>query len=205
MLGLPKSISINKPLPKKAIFEKFKPSAEDRKRFDDQISRLAIIGEISPQTINLDASEDVSAIYIILVLLKTPLFDSKNVALLAKLIDQRMLFVLQCENQIQLAIFRAGKTFISERHPSESWQLSLKGLNLGTVWDHIVADVSGIEITGGQDIDAIIATNEKREKLENRIEYLQSKAMNEPQPRRKWEMAEEIKQLKIELEELNHG
>ena len=83
MLGLPKSTIINKPLPKKAIFEKFKPNAEDRKRFDDQISRLAIIGEISPQTINLVASEGVSAIYIVQVMLKTPLCDNKNIALLA--------------------------------------------------------------------------------------------------------------------------
>lgn len=205
MLGIPKSTIINKPLPKKAIFEKFMPRAEDRKRFDDQISRLAIIGEISPQTINIVASEAVSAIYIVQVMLKTPLCDDKNIDLLAKLIDQRMLFVLQYEEQIQLAIFRAGKTFLSERHPSESWQLSLKGLNLGAVWDHIVADVSGVEIIGGQDIDTIIATNEMREKLKNRIEYFQNKAMNEPQPRRKWELAEEIKRLKIELEELNHG
>lgn len=205
MLGLPKSTNINKPLPKKAIFEKFKPSAEDRKRFDDQISRLSIIGEISPQTINLVASEDDSAIYIIQVMLKTPLCDNKNIALLAKLIDQRMLFVLQYDEQIQLAVFRAGKTFISEQHPSESWQLSLIGLNLGTVWDHIVVDVSGIELADGQDLDTIIATDKMREKLEKQIANLESKAMNEPQPRRKWELAEEIKRLKIELEELNNG
>lgn len=41
MFGLPKSTEINKQLPKKVIFEKFKPNTTDRKLFDEQISRLA--------------------------------------------------------------------------------------------------------------------------------------------------------------------
>ena len=71
MLGLPKSTEINKTLPKKAVFDKFKPNAADRKLFDDQISRLAIVAEISPQTVTVTAGTDVSAVYVILVTLKT--------------------------------------------------------------------------------------------------------------------------------------
>lgn len=205
MLGLPKSTFINKPLPKKAIFDKFKPTAEDRKRFDEQISRLAIVAEISPQTISLVASEEVSAIYVIHVMLKTRICDSKNIALLSKLIDQRMLFALQYEDQIQLAVYRLGRVFVSERQASKQWQLLLKGRDLATTWDHIVAEISGIELIGGQDLNNIIATNERRDKLNKQIENLENKAMNEQQPRRKWEIAEEINRLKTELEELNNG
>ena len=35
MLGLPRSTEISKQLPKKAIFDRFKPSAADRKLFDE--------------------------------------------------------------------------------------------------------------------------------------------------------------------------
>ena len=71
MFGLPKTTEINKQLPKKAIFEKFKPNAADRKLFDEQINRLSIVAEISPQTVSIAADEEVAAIYIILVLMKT--------------------------------------------------------------------------------------------------------------------------------------
>ena len=70
MLGLPRSTEISKQLPKKAIFYRFKPSPADRKLFDEQISRMAIVAEISPQTVAIKASEDVSAVYVIQVTLK---------------------------------------------------------------------------------------------------------------------------------------
>ncbi len=60
------------------------------KLFDEQINRLSIIAEISPQ----------------IVALKTAKCDKKNIALLSKLIDQRMLFVLQSSESARLSVYR---------------------------------------------------------------------------------------------------
>ena len=199
MLGLPKSTEINKPLPKKAVFDKFKPSPADRKLFDEQINRMAIIAEISPQTVAIQASADVSAVYVIQVTLKTPECDKKNTALLSRLIDQRMLFVLAYGDVVQLAVYRAEKVILSEKKPLAEWTLPLTGLDLGAVWENIIAQIGGIDLTGGRDLDATIAENARREKLTKQIAVLESKAMKERQPRKKWEIAEEIKRLKIEL------
>lgn len=199
MLGLPRTTEINKPLPKKALFDKFKPNAADRKLFDEQISRLSIVAEISPQTVSLAASTEVSAIYVIDVTLKTPDCDTKNIALLSKLIDQRMLFVLQYGDNARLAAYRAEKVLVSEEKPTDEWQLSLNGLDLGVVWENIIAKIGRIDLAGGKDLDATIAENDRREKLTNQIAALGKKARDEKQPRRKWEYAEEIKRLKMEL------
>jgi len=205
MFGLPKSTEINKPLPKKAIFDKFKPNPADRKLFDEQISRLTIVAEISPQTVSIAASEDVSAVYLILVMLKAANCDKKNIALLSKLIDQRMLFALQYENTVRLAVYRAERVLVSVNRPFDDWSLSLSGLNLGTVWEGIIAQIGGIDLTGGKNLDEAIVVNERREKLTKQIAVLDKKAMDERQPRRKWEYAKEIKRLKTELEELKNG
>ena len=199
MLGLPRSTEISKQLPKKAIFDRFKPSPADRKLFDEQISRMAIVAEISPQTVAIKASEDVSAVYVIQVTLKTPECDKKNIMLLSKLINQRMLFVLAYGDDAQLAVYRADKVILSEKKPLAEWTLPLTGLDLGAVWENIVAQIGGIDLTGGRDLDATIAENARREKLTKQIAVLESKAMKERQPRKKWEIAEEIKRLKIEL------
>jgi hypothetical protein len=205
MFGLPKSTEINKPLSKKAIFDKFKPNPADRKLFDEQISRLTIVAEISPQTVSIAASEDVSAVYLILVILKAANCDKKNIALLSKLIDQRMLFALQYENTVRLAVYRAERVLVSVNRPFDDWSLSLSGLNLGTVWEGIIAQIGGIDLTGGKNLDEAIVVNERREKLTKQIAVLDKKAMDERQPRRKWEYAKEIKRLKTELEELKNG
>ena len=199
MLGLPRSTEISKQLPKKAIFDRFKPSPADRKLFDEQINRMAIVAEISPQTVAIKAGAEVAAVYVILVTLKTPTCDAKNIALLSKLIAQHMLFVLAYGDDAQLAVYRADKVILSEKKSLAEWTLPLTGLDLSAVWENIIAQIGGIDLTGGRDLDATIAENTRREKLTKQIAALESKAMKERQPRKKWEIAEEIKRLKIEL------
>ena len=199
MLGLPKATELAKALPKKAIFDRFKPSPTYRKLFDDQINRLSIVAEISPQTLAIKASADVSAVYVVLVTLKTAECDKKNISLLSKLINQRMLFVLQFGDTARLAVYRAAKVLVSESKPLNEWKLNLSGLDLEAVWENAIAQIGGIDLTGGADLDATIAENDRQEKLKKQIATLEKKAMSERQPRKKWELAEEIRRLKIEL------
>jgi len=199
MLGLPKATELAKALPKKAIFDRFKPSLADRKLFDEQINRMSIVHEISPQTVAIKESADVSAVYVVLVTLKTVKCDKKNISLLSKLIDQRMLFVLQFGDTARLAVYRAEKVLISESKPLSEWKLSLSGLDLKAIWENIIAQIGGIDLTGGKDLNMTIAENDRQEKLQKQITALEKKAMTERQPRRKWEIAKEIRRLKIEL------
>ena len=199
MLGLPKATELAKALPKKAIFDRFKPSPADRKLFDEQINRMSIVHEISPQTVAIKESADVSAVYVVLVTLKTVKCDKKNISLLSKLIDQRMLFVLQSGDNARLAVYRAEKVLMSESKPLADWKVSLSGLDLEAIWENIIAQIGGIDLTGGKDLNMTIAENDRQEKLQKQITALEKKAMTERQPRRKWELAEEIRRLKIEL------
>jgi hypothetical protein len=196
MLGLPRATELSKALPKKAIFDRFKPSSADRKLFDEQINRMSIVAEISPQTVAIKASADVSAVYVVLVTLKTAECDKKNIALLSKLIDQRMLFVLQSGDTARLAVYRADKVLISEAKPIADWKLNLSGLDLAAVWENAISQIGGIDLAGGKDLDDQIAADEEHAKRQRRIEQLEKQARTEKQPRRKWELAEEAKKLK---------
>lgn len=201
MLGLPRATELSKALPKKAIFDRFKPSPTDRRLFDEQINRMSIVAEISSQTVALKASEGISAVYVILVALKTNQCDKKNITLLSKLIDQRMLFVLQSGENARLAVYHAGRVLMSESIPLTDWKLNLSGLDLEAVWENAIAQIGGIDLTGGNALNAAIAENDRREKLTKQITALEKKAMTERQARKKWELAEEIWRLKIELGE----
>ena len=184
MLGLPRATELSKTLPKKAIFDRFKPSPADRRLFDEQINRMSIVAEISPQTVAIKASAEVSAVYVVLVTLKTDECDKRNITLLSKLIDQRMLFVLQFGENACLAVYRADKVLMSESKPLADWKLSLSGLDIGAVWENAIAQIGGIDLSGGKDLDATIAENDRQEKLQKQIAKLEKKAMTERQPRR---------------------
>jgi len=199
MFGLPKSTEINKPLSKKGIFDKFKPSPGDRKLFDEQVSRMAIVGEISPHTASLAPGAVVHAIYIILVTLKVPDCSKKNIVLLSKLIDQRMVFALQYQDSVRLAVYRADQVFISDSKPAEEWKISLTGLDIGAVWDNLIAEIAGIEFGANANLDQAIAETARQSKLAKQVADLEKKAMYEQQPRRKWEYVNRIRELKDQL------
>lgn len=199
MFGLPKSTEINRFLPKKTIFERFKLSTDERRLFNEQISRLAIVAEISPQTVNVPAGQAVSAVYIILVTLKEGECDKKNIALLSRLIDQRMLFALLYRGAVRFAVYRAGRVLFSRCKKVGDWELELTGLALDTVWENLIAKIVDVNFEEGDNLDEAIAAKELKERLRKKISALEKRAMRERQPRRKWELAEEINKLRIKL------
>jgi hypothetical protein len=201
MFGLPKSTEINKLLPKKAIFERFKLRSDSRRLFDEQISRLAIVAEISPQTVNLTAGSEVAAIYVIHLTLKSADCDRKNIALLSKLIDQRLLFMLQYEETARLAVCRAGQVLLSEIVLVDALRLNLVGLELDEVWENIIASIGNIDPAAyNGDLDAAIKQSEYRKSLEKQLEVLKKQAYRETQPRRKLELVEKIRKIENQVE-----
>ena len=195
MLGLPKSTELSKQLPKKAIYEKFNMNTAAKEKFDADISRINIVAEISPNTVSIAKGETVSAIYVLQVILKQKEFDSKTISQISKLIEQNMLLVLDYDGERKLAIHHT-KLIQSNWKPSDDCFISLTGLNLDTVWENLVTQVGGIEIKQGHSLDEQIAADEQKEKAEREIARLERMARNEKQPKKKFELVQEIKRLK---------
>lgn len=195
MLKLPESTKLNKQLPKKAIYAKFKLKPTVREKFDADISKISIINEVSATTAAIAKGNNVESFFVLLILLKHDRFDEKNIVLLSKLIEQQMLFVLQCSEQAKLAVFQ-GKLYQTDWMPADDLQIELQGSNLDTIWENIVVQISGIEIEQGNTLDAQLRISEDQQKLEKQIETLERKARAENQPRRKFEIVQEIKKLK---------
>ena len=200
MLGLPKATETNKPLPKTLVYKQFALTAQQRDRFDTDISRIAIVNVVSPDVVPaLAAGESVKSFYVLAVSLKRKDYDAKNIAMLAKLIPQHLLFALQYENEMQLSIFQE-KLFVSPWHNTANLPvLSLNGLNLDSVWENIVTTIGNFSIQGENTLKEQIQQNEEQAKLLKRIEMLEKRCRQEKQPRRKAELFEELKRLKTKI------
>ena len=125
-------------------------------------------------------------------------YDAKNIALLTKLIPQKMVLALQYEEQTQFAIYHT-KLISSAWQPTDDATLPLAGLNLDTVWENIVTHIGHIEVENGNTLTEQIANNDQRAKLLAQIVTLERKMVNEKQPRRKREYFEQIKKLKSQI------
>ena len=195
MLGLPKATELNKQLPKKAIYAKFQMNTAAKDRFDADISRINIVGEISPRTVGIAAGESIASIFVLLVALKHKDFQVNIIAQISKLIDQNMLLVLEHEGQQKLAIYHT-KLIQTEWQKAELCTVTLKGLDLDSVWEDLIVQVGGITIQSGNTLDQQIVADEKRAKLEKEIAQLEKLARAEKQPKKKFELVQQIQKLK---------
>ena len=149
MLGLPKATETNRQLSKTLVYKQFALTAQQRDRFDADISRMTIVNVVSPDTVPaFAAGENVRSFYVLAVSLKRKDYDAKNIAMLAKLIPQHILFALKYGDEMQLAIFQE-KLFVSPWHRTDTIPtLSLNGLNLDSVWENIVTTIGNFSIQG---------------------------------------------------------
>lgn len=67
------------------------------------------------------------------------------------------------------------------------------------IWDNFIVQICEITVAGGNTLDAQIAADEKCRKLTAEIERLEKKAYKEKQPKRKYELAQKISELRKDL------
>ena len=199
MYGLPIFTERKKQLPKKAIYAKFDLKPSQRESFDTDVARIDILAVVSSATVPaLFPGSEVKEFYVLAVQMKRKEYDTKNIALLTKLIPQKMVLALLFEEQTQFAIYHT-KLISSAWQPTEDAVLPLSGLNLDTVWEGIVKNIGQIDVEDGNTLKEQIATNDQRAKLLAQIVTLERKMATEKQPRRKREYFEQIKKLKNQI------
>lgn len=199
MYGLPASTILNKPLYKKAVFEKFNLKTAERDRFDADISKMVLMAYVSPDRVPaLSEGKDIKGFYVLQVMMKRKEYDTKNILLLQKLIPQKIIFLLQYGELSQLCIFHT-RLQQSEWNDTESTEIPLKGLTLDEVWENIVATIGNLDIDAEETIEEQIINREEREKLLRQIEQLEKRCRAEKQTRKKFELHQQILKLKEEL------
>lgn len=198
MLGFPQKTELRKPLHKKVIFEKLQLNTSQQDRVDADISRLYFVNEISPYSVGIAEGETVKAFYVILVCLKQKDYDDKTISMLFRLIDNKMILVLQYETESRVAIFH-GKLIQTEWKPTDAFSYSLQGLNLDSAWNNLIIQIGDIHPENGRSIEEQIAFDEQRKKIEKEIASLEKMARAEKQPKKKFEMVQRIHSLKGEL------
>lgn len=202
MLNLPEITQLQKPLPKAQIYRKFQLTNAQQTKFDADISRIDIVNEVSARTIpSIQEGEKVKSFYILSVTLKTKDYEQKNIERIAKLIPQNMVFALQFEEEVQLAVF-CEKVFTTEWMPETKASIQLTGLNFDDVWENIIKKIEGGEWNNDLSLEENIVLKEQKEKLQKEIEKLEKLARKESQPKKKFELVSQKRKLEEELRKL---
>ena len=198
MLGLPERTELNRQLGKQTVYKHFSLSSRLQERFDQDISKMFIVNEVSPRTVAIPEGAETKLFFVLRVDLKTADYDRKNIELLCKIVPQHLLLVLQFQDKARLAIYRQI-LMQTEWLNVDDFKITLDGSDLDQVWQHLVMTIGQFELHDGNDIDTQIEKNERKRRLWAQIEALQKKAMREKQPRKKWDLMRQVRELKQQL------
>ena len=175
------------------------PTAQ-RQRIDADIARIDIIARLAQDTLPAVAGgKEVKDIYVLSVSLKTKDYHPDSIKLLARLIPQRMLFVLYYQQQAQLAIIHEG-LHTSDWNMKDELRIPLSGLNFDALWEHLVVTIGDISLNTEQTLDERIQNKQEKERILKEIEQLERRIDKEKSLTKQMQLYSQINQRKKYLE-----
>lgn len=87
--------------------------------------------------------------------------------------------------------------------PTLEQKIELKGLNLDKVWENLIRNLECGVWNEELSLDENIALHEQQEKLQRQIIKLEKQARAEKQPKKKFELAGKVKELKKEFDRIS--
>lgn len=205
MIHFPGATTVGRILPKEEFYKRLTISAELKEKFVSDIRRITVENSLTEHTLRLKPGTEVVEIIVLAFDLKKKEVDDRILELVARQNPHNILFWLRFEEQAQLSIY-VNKLYKTEWQPLDAMQLDTKGFTLDEVWSGYIEHIALLEEPGIAISQAPVAYRLRRQeellKLEKNIEKLENAARAEKQPKKKFELAMQVQQLKRELNEL---
>lgn len=210
MLGLPKSTEFNKHIPKQKFYDNLSVTPALKKAFTDQIKVIYWRNKIAPTTVNLATSDSVTEIEVFEIQLNIPKLDESILRQIDREIPYHILFLLEYSGQYRAVIgykesSTSGKTaFKVDRYYSTDWMdedslpTHLEGLSMDVIYENFVRQIAGEVLTNknGPTLKESVEQEKQREQIKKQIAALETKIRKEKQPKKKFELVQELNELK---------
>ena len=212
-MSFPKSTEFNKKMPKQRFYENLSISPAIKRLFIDQISAIYWSNKLSPATMNISSGTTVTEIEIFRIVLTQEDISEAVLKLIDKGIPYHIIYVLEYEDKQRfVATFKevtdsgvctlSSKYFYSEWTEKNNADLHITGLTLDALYEGFIRQIAGSNLTfASENLKDDIAQSEQRKKLEAEIARLEKQVRSEKQPKKKFDIFQEIKRLQQRLEQ----
>mgnify|MGYP000991898397 FL=1 len=209
MLGLPASTECNRRIPKQKFYEKSELSPALKKAFSAHIASIHWRNKIAPEVLNLAAGKEVQEIEVFELRLNDGQIDEAVLRLIDRAIPYHILFVLVWEDRMRLAVayketpdakstgVRVERYYYTDWMPERDVVLRLEGLSMDAVYENLVRRIAGSALGDAptSTLRESVAEQTRRERIEKQIAALAAKIRREKQPKRKFELVGQLKNL----------
>ena len=208
----PKSTEFNKRIPKTKFYEHLEIGKNIKDSFVQDIDSIIWANKIAPSTVNIAVGEKVTEIQVFRIILKQSDFNKDVLKTIDEQIPYHILFIVCYRDKEQAWIgykeqsgsesraFKVDSYYHTAWQKPEELKLAIEGLNMDAVYESFVKQISASTAPIQWDDDLSAKDNtakiEERKKLQKQIEKLERQLRKETQPRKKFELHQQLQKLK---------
>ena len=212
----PKSTEFNKRIPKTKFYEHLEIGKNIKDSFVQDIDSIIWANKIALSTVNIAAGETVTEIQVFRIVLKHSEFNTNVLRIIDEQIPYHILFIICADNKEQAWIgykeksdsesraFKVSSYYHTSWQKPEDLSLTIDGLDMDAVYESFVKQISASTAPIQWDDDLSAKDNtakiEERKKLQKQIEKLERQLRKETQPRKKFEIYQELRSLRQQVE-----
>lgn len=211
MLGFPQSTEFNKRIPKQKFYEHLDISPALRRSFVEQVRLVYWRNKLASSTLNIAVGEAVTEIEVIEIKLAQPQLDESVLHQIDKEVPYHILFVLTHNGKAQVWIgykeavasggnaFKVSKYYHTEWGSEDGLLFRVDGLNMDAVYESLVRQIAGdaLQANAGESLKESVEWDEKKAQLQKQIAVLEAKIKKETQPKKKFELVQQLRALQI--------
>jgi len=207
----PKKSEINKPFKTKLVQHL---SGIEKKELQQNTEKVILSNTLRQDTLNVEKGKRFVEIFVFDYFLKDKKVSDNLITAIEKIIPKHIVHILHNKDRVQIVVtykekgannqVKVVKIYRTEWIDDTGELLKINGLNIDTIYDNFIEQVScgKVEIVQELTIKETVNKSIDKEKLERKIKLLESKMYNEKQFNKQLKLKEELKKLKRQLNEI---
>lgn len=208
MIEFPAATAVHKRLPKEAFYKHLPLTKILKEKFVSDVDRIVVENSLTKENLNLASDAEIKEIMLLSISLKSQEFVGKVIEAIARQNPHKLVFLLNFENQQQLAVYH-NKLYRTLWMDHDEITLKLQGYSLDEIWDSFIEQIAlyeeRAEQTESLSIDDRLAIQDQILKLEKQIDKTENAMWKEQQPKKKFELHTRLREYQQKLEDLKHG
>ena len=211
----PKTTEFNREILKAKFYEKLELNKQIKESFVQDVEMIIWANKIDPSTANIAAGETVSELQVFRIILKQQDFNTDVLKVIDEQIPYHILFLVTYQDKVQAWIGykeesnKENRSFKVDSYYHTDWQkpddleLAIEGLNMDAVYENFVRQIADTNTPVQWNDDLSVKENtaiiEEQKKLNKQIEKLERQLRKETQPRKKFELYQNLQKLKMQI------
>jgi len=214
LLHFPTETIVDSLVPKTKFYRFMEVNPRMKTRFVNDVESIRWLYKLSPDTLNVTATEDMKEIEVFVATLKDGDCPTDLFTFIDTNMPRHLVFILLHDNNCMLLInykqwkddthtsFKITQMFASPWVLTSSLQLNIEGQSLPRIYDNFVAQISGIGEHRADSMEEIVALRQQIAKQELELQKLEKRMRREPQVDVQMEMHQQVKAKRKELQQL---